>query len=225
MPIDIPEYTLPFIETALPFQLPGWDESFWQEISPVFLGDCITGETPSLSTSVKGFWYNQGLVFRFYAEDTCVQSRFTKRDEPLYEEEVVEVFIAAGMKDPVHYYELEVSPFNIQWDGRIYNPTGLRRDMEADVSWDAESFLSEVKIVSKPGVPLPGCNAWETLLHIGFMDISCDSTYHPTKGDVFRANFLRVESAPEEMFLSWSPTLKDPADFHVPKRFGRLILG
>jgi hypothetical protein len=45
----------------------------------------------------------------------------------------------------------------------------------------------------------------------------------PKKDAEWRANFYRIERSGEAEYSAWSPTMKDPADFHVPERFGRLV--
>jgi hypothetical protein len=41
----------------------------------------------------------------------------------------------------------------------------------------------------------------------------------------WRANFYRVDRGSPDEFSAWSPTLANPADFHVPERFGILRMG
>ena len=64
-----------------------------------------------------------------------------RRDEPLYEEDVVEVFI-----DPfgggTTYYEFEVSPRGVLFDALIHNT--LDGNKEVDTAWIAEGFQAEV---------------------------------------------------------------------------------
>ncbi|MCC6485566.1 MAG: carbohydrate-binding family 9-like protein, partial [Armatimonadetes bacterium] len=163
------------------------------------------------------------LHLLFVCVDSEVWSDYTRRDDPIYEQEVVELFIGSGEAPPSIYREFELSPFNVQWDGRIVSPTGDRKDMTADVAWDACSFDSAVRIARSESQQLPQCEGWSARLSIGFADLS-DNAHTPAHGDVWRANFLRIEHRPHEQYLAWSPTLKSPADYHVPARFGRLIL-
>ena len=45
----------------------------------------------------------------------------------------------------------------------------------------------------------------------------------PAPGTVWRVNFYRIERGDETEFTAWSPTYRDPADFHVPDCFGELV--
>jgi hypothetical protein len=43
----------------------------------------------------------------------------------------------------------------------------------------------------------------------------------PQAGDKWRVNLFRYDAA-HDAYLAWSPTLKTPAAFHVPDKFGTL---
>jgi hypothetical protein len=145
----------------------------------------------------------------------------TRRDDPLYQEEAVEVFLAPGSGDPVDYLEFEVSPLGVLWDGRVHNPTSRRIDMVSDPSWDcpgirwAAGRLGTARQDWWAELVLP----WEGIVPGAVLS----ETSRPR---LWRANFYRIErpegGAPE--FTAWSPTLVSPADFHKPARFGTLEL-
>ena len=73
----------------------------------------------------------------FICEDTDAWGTLTERDDPLYDEECVELFLAPGEADPADYFEFEVSPLGTLFDAKIHNPTGRRETMAADVRWNA----------------------------------------------------------------------------------------
>src|SRR4051794_23174583 len=68
----------------------------WRDLPAIAFLDIITGAMPSQETLVKLAWEADGLRVLFHASDTHVWATMTERDAPLYEEEVVEVFL-----DPV----------------------------------------------------------------------------------------------------------------------------
>ena len=187
---------------------PGWDDVPGH---PLVLVD---GSGPPLqATLVRAAWDEEALHVRFDCEDRDAWGTFRKRDDPLWQEEVVEVFLAPGEEDPVDYAEFEVSPLGVVFDARIHNPTSLRKDMTADVAWDCPGLRWQVgrgqdrqDWWAELVIPWPGLAAGRPRL--------------------WRANFYRVErprdGAPE--FTCWSPTLTSPADFHKPARFGLLEL-
>jgi Carbohydrate-binding family 9 len=182
-------------------------------LSPLTLAD---GSGPAVQrTSVRLCWDEAALSVRFDCEDRDAWGTYRRRDDPIYEEEAVEVFLAPGEKDPARYVEFEVSPLGVLFDARIHNPTSLRADLEADVAWDCPGIRWEV---GRGGER----RDWWAVLVLPWAGIV-------PEGDlplVWRANFYRIErprdGSPE--FSCWSPTLTSPADFHKPARFGVLEL-
>src|SRR6185436_6791822 len=77
-----------------------------------------------------------GLYVRFDCDDRDIWATFTQRDDPIYNEEAVEVFIAPGVDDPIQYYEFEVSPAGVLLDARVLNPTSTRADLVVDEKWN-----------------------------------------------------------------------------------------
>jgi hypothetical protein len=198
----IPRSTVP--SRPSPFS---WDEI--PPLSPLVLAD--GSGAPEQATTVRLCWDEGALRVRFECEDRDAWGTYRKRDEPLWQEEVVEVFLAPGEEDPVDYAEIEVSPLGVLFDARIHNPTSLRPDMTADVAWDCPGLHWKVGRGSSR-------QDWWAELSIPL---------EPLSERIWRANFYRVErprdGSPE--YSCWSPTLTDPADFHKPARFGVLELG
>ncbi|HXO19867.1 MAG TPA: carbohydrate-binding family 9-like protein, partial [Thermoanaerobaculia bacterium] len=188
----------------------------WPEIAPLpslVLAD--SGGAPTQPTRVRLAWHETALHVRFDCADRDAWSTFTRRDDPLYREEVVEVFLAPGAADPALYYEIEVSPQGVLFDARVENPHSRRDTLRADTAWDCPGL--------RWGVGAAGpAEDWWAALAIPWAAIVPDGV--PA---LWRANFYRIErprdgSAPE--FSAWSPTLASPPDFHRPSRFGRLSL-
>ena len=158
----------------------------------------------------------QALNARFDCDDRDIWGTYTQRDHPLYDEEVVELFLAPGPADPVHYYEFEISPNGVLFDARIYNPTSQRSDLQVDQAWNCPGIRWQA-------VRDDAASHWWAILVIPW------SAVVPA-GDplqVWRANLYRIErprgAAPE--YSCWSPTMTEPADFHKPAHFGILELG
>ena len=182
----------------------------WEEIaplSPLVLAD--GGGAPEQATTVRLCWDEEALHVRFDCEDRDAWGTYRQRDEPIWQEEVVEVFLAPGEEDPIDYVEIEVSPLGVLFDARIHNPTSLRADMTADVAWDC------------PGL------RWQAGRGKARQDWWAELSIPLEPGRIWRANFYRVERPRDGAaeYSCWSPTLTDPADFHKPVRFGVLELG
>jgi hypothetical protein len=184
----------------------------WESIAPLGeLVDARHGGAPRDRTVVRTATSVRALHVLFECADRDVWATHGRRDDALWEEEVVEVFIAPGRDDPRRYVEIELSPAGILFDAIVHNPDGRRETMTVDAAWNAEGLVSRV---SRPRSQL-----WRAELSIPWASLNGEPR------DAWRANFFRVErprgEAPE--FSAWSPTGADPADFHKPARFGLLV--
>ncbi len=104
----------------------------------------------------------------FHAEDTDAWATHTVHDAPLYEEEVVEIFLdPAG--DLESYFKIEVNPLNTVCDLVLRrNRSGWRKDFEwhcealktavskSDGAWTAEMAIPFASL--GPGLPVAGKN-------------------------------------------------------------------
>ena len=174
------------------------------------------GGGPALQqTRVRLCWDDDALRVRFDCEDRDAWGTYRMRDDPLYEEEAVEVFLAPGEEDPILYIEIEVSPLGTLFDARIHNPTSQRADMTGDRAWDCPGL----RWAAGPGSERQD---WWAELVLPWNGIAPKGSL----SRVWRANFYRIERPRdgEPEFSCWSPTLTRPADFHRPNRFGVLEL-
>mgnify|MGYP003412305285 FL=1 len=62
----------------------------------------------------------------FHCSDDDAWGTYTERDAPLWQQEVVELFLAAGEAVPARYFEFEVSPAGVLFDALVGNPHGDR---------------------------------------------------------------------------------------------------
>jgi hypothetical protein len=151
------------------------------------------------------------LYVRFDCEDRDIWATLTNRDDPIYDEEVVEIFIAPGEDEPCDYFEFEVSPNGVLFDATIHNPDANRFTMTADPAWNCEGIDWAARRFDSEG-------RWEAILVMPWAGVS---EWHPR---CWRANFFRIERPRdgEAEYSCWSPTLVMPADFHKPACFGTL---
>ena len=189
------------------------DEESWSRVPTVALRRAQDGADPLQATAVRIAHDALALLLRFDCNDRDIWATLARRDAPLWEEEVVELFVAPGEDDPSDYVEIEVNPLGAIFDARVTNPQGRRDSMRVDTTWNAAGLVAAVFR------PSPG--SWRAEIVIPWRDL-CDGT--PPR--VWRANFFRIERPrdgdPE--FSCWSPTLTNPPDFHKPAFFGRLVL-
>lgn len=197
-------------------------EGIWSRLRPA--GDFVLADGsgyPQLPTEVRACWDEANLYLAFVAVDTDIWGKMRKRDDPIYEEEVVEAFICSG-DDVTRYYEFEFSPHNVVFDAAIECPeSGDRRFMKADVEWDCAGLQSAVNVVGTLDDPGDVDERWTVEVALPFDQIGRVGR-SPVEGERWRINFYRIDREGEGEFSCWSPTLAEPPNFHVPARFGHL---
>lgn len=192
-----------------PFDGGGWDEA--AEIGPFLLSH--GRGLPQQAVRARVGADADALYVRFGCEDREPWGTLRERDDPLYQEEVVEVFLAPGEDDPRTYFEYEVSPGGVLFDARVENPHARRAGMKVFPAWNGEGVRWAAGLVT---------GGWWAALALPFASMLGGAAMP----DVWRANFYRIDrpsGAPPE-HSAWSPTLADPPDFHLPPRFGTLEL-
>lgn len=185
----------------------------WEELptSSVFV-DAVTGGRASFETTVQAAWDEEYLYLRFCCEDREVLATMVRRDDPLYNEEVVEAFIAP--EDIYHYYEFNLSPKNVVFDSEISHDGTVHHGNPA---WDCIGLIHRVVRQEQAGAEF---GSWVGMLAIPFAALN----FRPERGRSLRANFYRIKRIPADEYLAWSPTHCDPANFHAPTSFGELKL-
>ena len=177
---------------------------FWRAIPAGMFCDAVSGAEPQQGTSIRAVWDAEELRVLFQASDTHAWATLTERDAPLYEEEVIEVFLdPAG--DLASYFEIEINPLNAVLD------LVLRRNRSGyvkDFAWRCEGLRTAVA---------KSATAWSAELSIPFRSLT-DAP--PKVGDYWRVNFCRIDRPPgvPRELTAWSPTGR--ANFHTPERFG-----
>ncbi len=182
-------------------------------LPPFVLAD--GGRSARQQTTARLCHDGAALHVRFDCEDRDIWGTLTRRDDPLYDEEAVEVFLAPGEEDPVRYFELEASPLGALFDARIENPSSRREDMRVDARWNCPGIAWRAEAD-------PASRRWWAEIIVPWSSLSTETT----PPSVWRANLCRIERprGEEPEFSCWSPTLTDPADFHKPAYFGFLDL-
>jgi hypothetical protein len=197
----------------------------WASLESATFTRATDGSAADYPTNVKIMAGDQYLHLKFECEkDAFVAENYlTEHNEPLYNQEVFELFIAPGESDPAHYLEFEINPNNAIWVGKISNPgLGVSGGISAEmVGHDDSGILHKVK---------HGRDCWSGSFSIPWKLISGERLEH------YRINFYRIvsiKSHPEKdwvcgegtEFLCWSSTLSgDEPAFHRPKRFGHLVI-
>ncbi|MEF3304975.1 carbohydrate-binding family 9-like protein [Paenibacillus sp. GYB003] len=180
----------------------------WERIDAIALTDTVDGGAPRLKTTVKMCRTDDAVHVRFECEDDHVVATYGKRDDPLYLEDVVEVFIDE-QRAGTRYKEYEISPRNVVFDALIDKKPGERPIVHTE--WDDAGLRSNVTTAED--------GAW--VCDIAFAIDSFDE--RPVSGTRWNVNFYRIDGDPEgnRHFYAWSPTGR--IDFHRPEKFGTVL--
>jgi hypothetical protein len=170
---------------------------------------------PRYQTSVKIAYDDAAFFVRYACEDPDPWGIATARDSRIFDEEVVELFIAPGVATPVRYYEFEVSPVGTLLDLSVYSPDIDRRSLVTNYAWDCPG-------VRWCAVREDQQSRWYAYLVVPWAPLLAGAPMPR----VWRANFYRIDrprpGIPE--YSCWSPTMSAPADYHRPAFFGFLTL-
>ena len=167
-------------------------------------------------TTFRALWSGDGLFLRFEVSDPDPWHTLTRRDERLWEEEVVEIFLQPAGSDGA-YAELEINPVNTVCDLWIAGAPSL-----SGRSWDHEGLETRVHSRRDP----TGWTAAAFLPWGGLKKSPAGGrlTLPPRPGEVWRFNVFRIErpGGPRDpkrdvQLLAWSPT--GQPNFHVPSAF------
>lgn len=181
--------------------------------APVRLRRATDAAAPRLATSLAAWHDDQLVSFLFSGADDHILATYERRDDPLYEQDVVELFLAP--EKLTRYFEFEISPLGVIFDAIIDSPDGIRATMHAEKSWTCEGLVVAVRKVTESS----GAMTCDTLIRIPFASLGRGT---PVDGEVWRANFFRIDRHAEQgdEYSAWQPTMRDPADFHVAAAFG-----
>ena len=212
---EVPSYQASRVTTSI--KINGrLDEAAWKDAP--FVGDFVTnrdGARSKLTTEAKVVYDDKFIYFAFRAVDQNIWSTFKQRDQHLWLEEVVEVFLQADPAIP-NYIELEVNPLNTMLDIYLVD---TRKPLRYE-SWNSEQLQWSVKVDGTIDGK-DGDHEWTCEIALPFDDIATAPNRPPRSGDRWRMNLFRVDRRPEVAELAWSPTLQD--DFHILRRFGELV--
>ncbi|HEY4640670.1 MAG TPA: carbohydrate-binding family 9-like protein, partial [Thermoanaerobaculia bacterium] len=174
--------------------------------TPVALKRATDGGAPRLATSISAYYDDDFLTVLFDADDEEVVATYLNHDDPLWQEDVVEIFIAPEGLTP--YFEIEVNPLGTTFDARIDSPDGVRATMTTDLAWTCDGLFAALRRDDGKRIQI--------VIRIPFAALK--------KSDEWRANFFRIDRSAShgDDFSAWQPTMKTPPDFHVAAAFGAL---
>lgn len=173
-------------------------------------------------TSFRALWDPLALHVRFDAVDDSPWHTMSARDEHIWEEEVVEIFLDADGSGR-NYAELEISPANVVCDLRVETPWPSLRSL---TEWDWEGMTSAVVPVHDAHDGVEGWTAVARLPWAGLGSLCAgrEVALPPAAGSAWRFNVFRIKrpggpARPQDgvVLAAWSkpagPSFHDPLAF------------
>ena len=191
--------------------------AIWRQAEAVPLRIATTGKPPQQPAEARLLYDDDCLYVAFHCLDRDAWGSLTRRDDPIYREEVVEVFI-----DPTRgrrsYIEIEVSPLNTVLDLYILNDPRCP-PMRPLWQWNCMGLRTAVHVER-------GANHrtkfWNCEMAIPFDQLHDAPNIPPKPGDRWRMNLYRIDHLPHlDEYSAWSRITGK--SFHCPQCFGELL--
>ena len=173
-------------------------------------------------TRFRACWDVSALHVRFDALDDSPWHTMTGRDDHIWDEEVVELFVDADGTGH-NYAELEISPANVVCDLRVEAPWPTLRSL---TEWDWDGLTSTVLPFQDGEGAVVGWTALARLPWEGLRSLypAASVALPPAPGQAWRFNVFRIKrpggpANPQEgpVLAAWSkpagPSFHDPAAF------------
>ena len=208
------EYALAF--AASPPKIDGkLDDPVWTGARSVRLGNSFDGSKTRLRTELRMLYDRDFLYLAFDCDDPDVWGTFAKRDDSLYTQEVVELFVDSD-GDGRAYQEIEVSPHNVVFDA--FFPA---RRQGMDLTYDA-GLVSAVSVDGTLDQPGDQDQGWRVEMRLPLSTFAPAVPLEERAGLRWRFNAYRLElkDRKETEGQSFSPLHQ--GDFHNLSRFGVL---
>ena len=202
--------------TTQPIKVDGiLDDGAWAK-APL-LGPFVNnrdGSASPLETEARVLYDDKFVYFASRFTDENIWATMRKRDEHLWTEEVMEVFLRADQSQK-SYIELEVNPLGTLIDIFLLD---VRKPLHYE-SWNSEKIEWAVRVDGTVDGQ-PGDKEWTCEIALPLEDVVPAPHTPPKPGDRWLMNMYRVEKLPAQASLAWSPTGRD---FHQPDKFGEIV--
>lgn len=186
------------------------------DLSPMTLVG-TPGLPPTVRTRVKACWSDRAIRILWYCEDSDVIAHFSGRDEKIWKDDVVEVFLCPT-GDRTRYFEINFNARGALFDAMIRNPA-LKRgpDFVYDTSWNCAGIRWHAAGQGRFSGTANQDRWWAVEAEIPFAGLGVAV---PTPGDAWVATANRIDLGPPEQWCSWSAMPEHRYGLHQSDRFG-----
>lgn len=199
---DVPGVQIPKVKADLVVDGRLREEAWWQ--AAVFsMFKNVMDEQAADAKSLVFMMYddvNLYIGFKFLEEDVAtVRSYQTQRDEPVFLDDSVELFLDLQNDGEDPYYHVIINA-----DGTVYDEIGLNHP-----NWDLQFKYKSCRVAEE--------KVWNVEIVIPFASLN---TTKPKPGTVWGLNLARNRYREQREHSAWALT---PHNFHQPVLFGHLI--
>lgn len=197
------------------------DEDAWKNAAEMTGFSLLDkSDQPHYPTTARMLWDDKHLYVSFECNADAIRSRFTKRDEPIWEGDVAETFLCPNGPDGP-YFEINISPHNVIFDCHLLTSDYATRAAHT-MQWalDYNPALTTATAISRN--PQDQVTGWSCELAIPFKELKLTPGV-PATGDTWRFNVYRGVLTEDNKTLELQHWQKVTKDFHRPDQFARLI--
>lgn len=177
----------------------------------------LPGNDIQYQTQFKILYSAKGVYCLFRSEDSLLTVTNKADNTPLYNEDVVEVFLKpdGGGND---YFEYELSPWNFELPLMIQNNG---KDIN---TWLPYMYVGDRRVKHRVHIGEKNTKTnrfvWTAEIFIPYELVTTLKNVPPQKGSQWRANFYRIDYDRNPVYSSWSLTRRS---YHDPEKFGTLV--
>lgn len=214
------ELTVQATRTAAPLQIDGLlDEEAYSRAEKIMLKNSLSMEPVTdnaYTTTVQVLYDDRYLYLAYSCRDRDIHSRFTTRDDSLWLEEAVEVFIDTDDSTPNEYVEIEVSPRNILYDSYIVDPKHIEPSTKV---FQLNDIHTAVAVDGTLDNRQDEDRMWTVEMAIPFAELKEGFNASMLGEAAWKINFYRIneDEGKGPRYCAWSPT---QGSFHKPELFG-----
>jgi hypothetical protein len=196
------------------------DPKVWGLAQPVEMVLTDSGKAPLQPTEARMLYDDEFLYAAFHCVDSDIWGALPNRNDPIYDEEVVEVFLDTSRRRHC-YMEFEVSPLNVVFAAYILNDPRCP-PFQGLTQWNCRGLRTAVHVEREMTPRGRVGKFWNCEMAIPFDQLHDAPHIPPEPGDRWRANLYRIDRAPQRVECSaWSPT--GVLNYHRPEKFGELL--
>jgi hypothetical protein len=196
------------------------DDAAWEHASVAAelhgLWDLQTG--PRQATRARLLWDDNYLYLAYDVDDIDITAQYLNRDEPVYQDDAVEIFINPRPNQTSLYFGLEMSAREVIYDYVLYADARIFVKQ-----YDMQGLLLETNLRGTMNVRDDSDAGWTLEVAIPWGNFD-SMARRPSVGQAWKFQLNRWDGVqPNRRMSIWSDPLQTRAEPHVPARFGNLV--